>query len=158
MRSRVIFGYLVGALWLTSTRASAADFQVSLSGFDWVIGGSNGIDPPLTLPAGQTYTFNVTSSSFHPFAISTTPSTANPLPGTSPVTSGPITFTVPSSGFQPTLYYLCTVHGNGGVLSFVSPAQVPAVHHGAVALVALALGVLGVATLRLRRSKDPRLG
>jgi hypothetical protein len=85
--------------------------------------------PPLTLTAGQTYTFSISTASFHPMEIVTnTPGGgathyANATPTTT--SSGTMTLVIPATNFPTTLYYECSVHFFYGVITIVPPV-VPA--------------------------------
>jgi hypothetical protein len=84
--------------------------------------------PPLTLTAGQTYTFNINTASIHPMEIVTsTPSTgtAPHYTNASPLTisSGPMTLIIPATNFPTTLYYECSQHFFYGVITVVAPVE-----------------------------------
>jgi hypothetical protein len=132
-------GILSLALWLGTAPVSRADtnFVVTTPNFIYEL---NGVPPPgapgswtnncepLTLTAGQTVTFNMQASFFHPMVIATNAATSSLDPpanfaydGASPqdIASGPITLTLSASGFPSTLYYQCNVHGFYGVITVV---------------------------------------
>jgi hypothetical protein len=94
---------------------SAADFAVRTPGgqFAFAINGTN--TATLTLVRGRTYTFDVSTSGFHPFRINSTGVSANGI------SSGTINFTVPMTAQNYT--YDCTVHGASmqGTLVTVAP-------------------------------------
>ena len=82
--------------------------------------------PPLTLAAGATYTFSIsTTPGFHPVEINTTNSNATnfQFSGASPqaITTGDITLTIPSTDFPTNLFYICALHGFYGVITVVPP-------------------------------------
>ena len=89
--------------------------------------------PPLTLSAGNTYTFTMEASSFHPMVIGTNASTGLPQPvsfaytNASPqaIFSGTITLTLPATNFPSKLYYQCNNHGFYGVITVVAPSGAP---------------------------------
>jgi hypothetical protein len=101
--------------------ALAADFTVTTPGgqFAFNINGAN--SPSLTLVRGRTYTFDVATSSNHPFRVNSAGVVNNNL------TSGTLTYTVPTSDANFT--YDCTIHGAGmsGTIRTVAPPLPPTV-------------------------------
>ena len=101
--------------------ALAADFTVTTPGgqFAFNINGAN--SPSLTLVQGRTYTFDVATSSNHPFRVNSAGVVNNNL------TSGTLTYTVPTSGANFT--YDCTFHGASmsGTIRTVAPPLPPTV-------------------------------
>jgi hypothetical protein len=89
--------------------------------------------PPLTLTAGNTYTFTMEATFLHPMVVGTNASTGLPLPvsfsysNASPqeVFSGTITLTLPATNFPSKLYYQCNNHGFYGVITVVGPSSTP---------------------------------
>lgn len=84
--------------------------------------------PPITLAAGATYTFSIsTTPAFHVFEINTAPtnSTLAQFSGASPqsVTNGTVTLVLPSTGFPTNLFYICQLHGFYGVITVVPPTS-----------------------------------
>lgn len=94
--------------------AAAADFQVRNSGFVYYI---NDVSyPTLTLVRGATYTFDVQTSSFHPFHIEA------PGLAVNDISSGLISFSVPTNNEN--YYYECSVHGlqmRGNIATVAAP-------------------------------------
>jgi hypothetical protein len=101
--------------------ALAADFTVTTPGgqFAFNINGVN--SPSLTLVRGKTYTFDVKTSSNHPFRVNSAGVVNNNL------TSGTLTYTVPTTGANFT--YDCTVHGASmqGSIRTVAPPPLPTI-------------------------------
>ncbi len=87
--------------------------------------------PPLTLVAGQTYTFTMEASAIHPMVIVT--QNTGPVPSSfeysnaSPqiVSTGVITLTIPETNYPSQLYYQCDFHGFYGVITIVAPSPPP---------------------------------
>src|SRR5262249_10251627 len=139
--------------------AWAADFTVGIDGFTaYTI---NGVDnSPLTLVRGRTYTFAVNSPG-HPFYIKTAQVTA---PGSTydaavtnnGLTSGTLTFVVPTAA-PSTLYYQCSVHAvMTGVINVVSAAPVAATGRGSVLVLATVFLIIGGGVAaRRKRPKTP---
>jgi hypothetical protein len=110
---------------------------VGLNGYQFFINGTNNTgaasgpglsnSPPLTLTAGQTYTFNISDAPIHPFEIvSTTPGAgATQYPGATPVStaSGTMTLVIPATGFPTTLYYECAFHFFYGQITVQPPVN-----------------------------------
>ena len=85
--------------------------------FFFIVNQGTEQNPTIQLKAGVTNVFQVdTTPGEHPLVIVTEP---NPFddsvfyPGASPqnISSGPMTFTAPATGFPPVLYYMCYFHG-----------------------------------------------
>ncbi len=87
--------------------------------------------PPLTLMAGNTYTFTMQASSIHPMVVVTqnngSPPSSFEYSNASPqiVSMGTITLRLPPTNFPATLYYQCNVHGFYGVITVVPPSPPP---------------------------------
>jgi hypothetical protein len=87
--------------------------------------------PPLTLVAGNTYTFTMQASLLHPMVVVTqnngVPPSAFEYTNASPqiISAGIITLTLPATNFPTTLYYQCNVHGFYGVITVVPPTLAP---------------------------------
>jgi hypothetical protein len=81
--------------------------------------------PPLTLVAGNTYTFTVQTASVHPMVVVTQiaglpiPEYTNAAPQNLNV--GVVTLTIPATNFPQTLYYQCSLHKFYGVINVVPP-------------------------------------
>lgn len=102
--------------------AFPADFTVTTPNnqFAFRINGVN--SPLLTLVRGKTYTFQVnTTPGFHPFRVNS-PGVVN-----NNITSGTLTYTVPTNGANFT--YDCTVHGASmqGTIRTVEPPPPPTI-------------------------------
>jgi len=107
--------------------AKAADFTVRTINDEYAF-TINGVvaSPRLTLIRGQTYTFDVSTCSCHPFVIND--SVGNALAGSfitnNGTNSGTIVFTVPLT--VTTYQYRCTIHVFGnGILTLASPPPPP---------------------------------
>ena len=103
--------------------ATAADFSVTTPGGQYAF-QINGTDSPnLTLVRGQTYTFDVQTSDFHPFHIE-----SPGVDGNNDTYSGIITYTVPTNAAN--YYYNCVYHGDSmrGEI-FTVPPPTPADFH-----------------------------
>ena len=106
-------------------------FQFFIDGANNTGTGQNGglaptnNSPPLTLTAGQTYTFTVSTAAFHPLeVVSTSPgSGATHFAGATPLStsSGTMTLVIPATNFPTTLYYECNIHFFYGVITVVPP-------------------------------------
>jgi hypothetical protein len=118
-RFRTVF--VVITLSCALPAALAADFTVTTPGgqFSFNINGAN--SPSLTLVRGRTYTFDVATSSNHPFRVNSAGVVNNSI------TSGTLTYTVPTTGANFT--YDCTVHGSSmsGTIRTVAPPLPPTV-------------------------------
>ncbi len=106
-------------------------FQFALNGSTNGAPGGQGEfvnnSPPITLAAGATYTFSIsTTPAFHLFEINTTNSGLSNFQytGASPqaVTNGTVTLTIPSTGFPTNLFYICQLHGFYGLITVVPPS------------------------------------
>ncbi len=121
------------AIGTTVARANSFSVTPNISGgfgqYRWDIaidGGAASGNPDLTLYTGQQYTFNVSTSSIHPFWIKTAPSTGpgNAYAGTGLSANGvampsTITFDVPIDA-PTTLYYNCGNHAEmTGVITVI---------------------------------------
>src|SRR5437870_1152339 len=115
-------GVMGGALFLLGgVRCTfAADFTVTSPGFFYSINGMSP-DPTLTLLRGHTYTFEVSTASFHPFEITNAPNGSVTGNNTS---SGTITFSVPANAPN-TVGYQCSIHNFGGTFDIVDAAPPP---------------------------------
>ncbi len=129
----------------------SSTFQFFINGANTTGTGTGGLgptnnSPPLTLTAGQTYTFNISTAFFHPMEIVTNvPANASDVHYTNanPVntTSGTMTLVIPATNFPTTLYYECSVHFFYGVITVVPPvANVPPANH----IISLVLTPTGV--------------
>jgi hypothetical protein len=103
---------------------AAADFNVTSPGSFFAIssnGTALGNNPTLTLVRGRTYTFAVTTSSFHPFQILALGTAVN-----NNINSGTVTFTVATNAPATTTPgYRCSVHGFSGTILAVDPPIPP---------------------------------
>lgn len=94
--------------------ASGADFAVTTPGHYYAISGRSGENPVLELTRGRTYTFQISVSASHPFAILDAP------PGSvtnNNITQGTLTFAVPLTAAN--YRYRCTTHGFGNAINTV---------------------------------------
>lgn len=113
---------------LAADAAPGADFMVTTPNnqYSYVINGVSG-DPTITLIRGQTYTFAVSTSSDHPFAIGT--SVGGPPPagvsGDNSSSSGTITFAVPTNAAA--CFYYCAVHFFSGQIKMTNAPSPPTV-------------------------------
>lgn len=99
---------------LVDDSQSNADYVVTTPGHYYAISGLTGENPVLTLQRGRTYTFQISASPAHPFAILDAP--AGNVTNNN-ITSGLLTFTVPATA--QTYRYRCTTHGFGNVINTV---------------------------------------
>ena len=132
------------AITLAITSSAQPNFNVTTPTFIYEINGQTPTNaagsftnncPPLTLVAGNTYTFTMAASPLHPMVVATNFSTSALGPaadtfsytGANPqiVSSGVITLTLPSTGFPTNLYYQCDIHGFYGVITVVPPGSPP---------------------------------
>ena len=137
-----LMGRSAVAIWLTAATLgfSQNNFTVTSPNYIYAIDGTTTTKapgfftnncPPLTLTAGQTYTFTMQASAVHPMVIVT--QNTGPIPSSfeysnaSPqiVSSGVITFTIPETNFPSQLYYQCDFHGFYGVITIVPPVPPP---------------------------------
>lgn len=95
----------------------AADFNVSTPGFAFMINGVNN-NPTLTLVRGQTYTFAVSTASFHPFNILGSAGVVN-----NNISSGTVTYTVPLAAVN--YSYECSIHHFTGIILTIAPPVPP---------------------------------
>ena len=91
-----------------------ADFVVTTPGHYYAISGQTGENPVLVLTRGKTYTFQISASGSHPFAILDAP--AGSLTNNN-ITQGVLTFAVPMTAQN--YRYRCTTHGFGNVINTV---------------------------------------
>lgn len=104
----------LGIIFGTSAPAHAVDFTVTNAGFVFFINGVR--YPTLTLVCGLTYTFDVQTSSLHPFHIE------SPGASDNDISSGLITVAVPTNSGN--FYYECVVHGEqmrGNIVAVTAP-------------------------------------
>lgn len=96
----------------------AADFTVTASAGSsaYTINGMGG-NPMLTLERGKTYTFQISTTSSHPFRINSSGVINNAI------FSGTLTYTVPMVASNYT--YRCTLHSFGGNINTVAPSTAP---------------------------------
>lgn len=94
--------------------SAGADYVVTTPGHYYAISGISGENPVLELKRGRTYTFEISASPVHPFAILDAPpaSVAN-----NNIIQGTLTFTVPLTAQN--YRYRCTTHGFGNVINTV---------------------------------------
>ena len=110
---------LVGLLCLASAGIHAGDFKVTSPGFFYSVNGQQP-NPALTLVRGETYTFDVSSSSIHPFNLLVPVGTTT---GNN-TSSGTVTFKVPQ--VVANYRYECSNHHFGNTITTVA-APVPVV-------------------------------
>ena len=101
------FTLLLAAALLVAGLAPAADFVVRTVNdeFAYTINGVGG-NPPLTLNAGQAYTFDISTCACHPFQIVGVP--AGSVTPQNNINSGMFTFVVPAGAN--TYSYQCSIH------------------------------------------------
>jgi hypothetical protein len=149
--------FAAAAASLVSASAFAADFNVSMATtdagvFEWNVNGE--LNPQIDLARGHTYTFAINAPG-HPFDIKTAQVTGTGMQfdaGVSQqgVTSGTMTFNVPTDPSTPPLFYQCEVHATmTGPLQLVS--SIPAMTRVMTGLIALVLCVGGLFAVRMRR-------
>jgi plastocyanin len=148
MRYATLLAFLV--VLLTSKAALAANFTVTAPDMTaYVINGQP--NPPLTLNAGQTYTFAINSGTMHPFYIKMVQGAGTGDQYSTGVTnngatSGTLTFAVPTNA-PATLFYDCSNHSAmTGTITVVTPA--PATGPLALAMLALTLFAAGLSLQR----------
>lgn len=92
------------------------DFVVTTPGgvFAYSISPLSGQNPVLTLTRGRTYTFQINSSSIHPFEILNTPSGSVT---NNNISNGTLTFKVPTTAQN--YSYHCSIHGFGNTIQTV---------------------------------------
>ncbi len=90
------------------------DFTVTSPGFFYSISGLTGQNPVLTLTRGRTYTFQINTSSIHPFEILGAP--AGSVTNNN-ISSGTITFAVPMTAQN--YAYQCSIHRFGNTIQTV---------------------------------------
>ena len=102
----------------------AADFLVQTPGgaFSsyYTFNGGSEQNPVITLVRGATYTFQISASSAHPFYIDPPAGVEN-----NDITSGIVTFHVPTDAVNDTILYQCSTHYFGSVFRFVDPPAPP---------------------------------
>jgi len=125
---KALAGLLLTSVVLVALPEQATAFTVTNSGLTaYLVDGAS--NPTLNLVRGQTYTFNV-SAIGHPFYIKTTATTGtldqytNGVTGQG-VTSGTLTFVVPTDAPNQ-LFYHCSLHATmGGTLNITGIVGVP---------------------------------
>ena len=118
-RLAIVIGQALLSLWLIHAGglAKAADFTVRTVNdeYNYTINGVIN-SPPLTLIRGQTYTFDISACSCHPFVIND--ASGNMLAGSfitnNNTYSGTIVFTVPTAAVN--YQYRCSLHVFGNVI------------------------------------------
>lgn len=130
-RSRTLAAAVAAFAALCSLPAAANTFTITpMSTSAWTISidGAPAIsNPTLTLLTGQTYTFNVTASTFHPFWIKTLQGTGSNnayagsgLSDNGVTSSTTLTFEVPADA-PATLFYNCGNHrGMTGTIAVIA--------------------------------------
>lgn len=106
--------FVLGIFFGITAPTRAADFAVTNSGFVFFINGVR--FPTLTLVRGLTYTFDVQTSSLHPFHVESLGASNNDI------SSGVITVAVPTNSEN--FYYECVVHGEqmrGNIVAVTAP-------------------------------------
>jgi hypothetical protein len=127
LSSRLQVALTVLALALAPDPAAAVpDFVVTTPVFFFQIAGLSGDNPTITLQAGQTYEFQISTMPIHPFgltttAMGTTAFTAGVV-GEVPTTSGTVFFTPPVQAADYSLFYTCNVHFFSGEIRVQVPA------------------------------------
>jgi len=117
--------FLFCLVWAPANLALPADFSVTTPNnqFNFQINSVNG-NPTVTLQRGRTYTFLVSTSVSHPFAIGASVFGPTPPGVTGNVTtSGTITYAVPTNA--PNCVYYCGVRGaqlTGNIVMVDPPA------------------------------------
>lgn len=99
---------------ITVQAPAGPDFVVTSPGFFFEISGQSGQNPVLTLTRGRTYTFEINTSSIHPFEILGAP------PGSvtnNNISKGTLTFRVPATAQN--YSYICSIHGFGNAIQTV---------------------------------------
>ncbi|MSU57423.1 MAG: hypothetical protein EXS35_04460 [Pedosphaera sp.] len=114
-------------MMMAGGEAKAADFNITTPASFFSINGTNSSgNPTLTLVRGRTYTFAVSTASFHPFNIGTSVG-GPPPPGVSgsPTSSGTVTFVVPTNAAN--CAYFCSVHFFNGSIVMIDPPAPPTI-------------------------------
>jgi hypothetical protein len=158
---RIVGFAVIVTLAFLSAPAAAANFNGTMGTDDagtfvWNVNGAN--NPTLTLARGSSYTFAVNAPG-HPFDIKTAAvtGTADQLDaGVSQqgVTSGTVTFDVPTNATPP-LFYQCEIHPTmSGSLLLASPAApwAPSSAPWLAGLLGVTLCAGGFLALRARRA------
>jgi hypothetical protein len=142
-RTRILFFSLfTSVIWLSSAgvaRAATTNFVMTTPDFIYAVNGTPQTNtggffvnncPPLTLAAGQTYTFTMQAGAIHPMVVGTNASTgAATSPSTfeytnaapQAITTGTITLVIPATNYPTNLYYQCNVHGFYGIITVAPP-------------------------------------
>ena len=112
----------VAAVWLWTVAAfGAADFNIAAPGFFFTTNGTAVQNPTITLVRGRTYTFLVSTPSFHPFQILSSGLTTN-----NNISSGTITYVVPTNAPATTSPgYRCSIHNFSGTILTIDPPTPP---------------------------------
>jgi hypothetical protein len=117
----------------------AADFSVTTPAdqYAYVINGTNG-NPTITLVRGGIYTFAISTSPDHPFAIGTDIGFPPPpgVSGDNASSLGTITFNVPANA--PDCVYYCVIHDFSGNIHMIDAPKAP--NAPSVKIVALTVG------------------
>jgi len=107
-------GNSTGTVSIAVQAPAGPDFVVTSPGFFYEISGLSGQNPVLTLTRGRTYTFEINTSSIHPFEILNAP------PGSvtnNNISNGILTFRVPAAAQN--YAYECSIHGFGNIIQTV---------------------------------------
>lgn len=100
--------------------AGAADFNVTSPDFYYSVNGESP-NPSITLTRGVTYTFAISTDSFHPVQIvDASYNSYDTGVANNNINSGTITFAVPLDA-PDTLQYICSFHFFGGVINVIDP-------------------------------------
>jgi hypothetical protein len=142
---RILFcSSFILALWLSMAgmvRAATTNFVMTTPDYIYAVNGESGTGtpgffvnncPPLTLAAGQTYTFTMQAGAFHPMVVGTNASNGATAPSDyeyvnaapQEIASGTITLTIPATGYPTNLYYQCNFHGFYGVITVAPPPAI----------------------------------
>lgn len=118
-RLSVVIGVLLG---VEGVEVNGADFAVTSPGFFFSINEEEP-NPTLTLVRGQTYTFDVSTSSIHPFEILSPGTAVN-----NDTSTGTITYTVATNApATNNPGYQCSIHKFSGMILTVAPAPPPVI-------------------------------
>jgi hypothetical protein len=120
---------LIMALWFEIQSCCQAQFHTNVittpgGVSSFTVDGTGG-NPTINLTAGVTNILRINSSGSHPVVITKTINTSDRYTNASPqnINSGSITLNTPGTGFPTTLFYMCSVHGFFGQISFTVPAS-----------------------------------